>query len=382
MPALATIDDLRERARRRLPKVVFDFVDGGAQDEATLRANRADFDAWELVPRVLVDVASRTLRTTVLGREVAMPILIAPTGLTGMTYPKGELVAAKAADALGTIYCLSTTATSSIEEVAAVARHPYWFQLYVMKDRGLTRALVERAAAARCGALLLTVDLAVQGRRDRDARNGFTVPPRVTAANVLEVLARPSWLAGLLLGPRITFANFAGHAAGEIPSFVSLAKHIAGQHDAGVTWADLDWIRALFPGPVVVKGVLTADDARRAADHGASGIVVSNHGGRQLDGVPSAIRALPEVAAAVGDRLEVFLDSGIRRGTDVVKALALGARAVLVGRPFLYGLGALGASGAQFALELLRDELDNAMALVGAPSVAALNPTFLRERPR
>jgi L-lactate dehydrogenase (cytochrome) len=376
---LVNIEDLRRRARRRLPKVVFDFIDGGAMDERTLAANRADFEALELLPRMLVDVSQRTLKTTVLGREIAMPLMVAPTGISGLATPKGEVHAARAAEAAGTIYCLSTTATCSIEEIAATTTQPFWFQLYVMRDRGATRSMVERAAAAKCGALVLTIDLAVQGRRERDHYNGFTVPPRVTARNVLEVLARPRWLVEMAFGPRMTFANFVDETTAG-GGFIDLGKHINAQFDQSVTWKDVDWLRSIFPGPVVIKGVLTAHDARLAADHGAAGVIVSNHGARQLDHVPSSIRALPEVVEAVGDRIEVYLDSGVRRGSDIAKALALGARAVLVGRPFLYGMGALGPPGAARALEMLRDELDNCMALLGAPALAALDRSFVRLR--
>jgi L-lactate dehydrogenase (cytochrome) len=245
MGAIVNIEDLRRHARRRLPKVVFDFIDGGAQDEVSLRANRADFEAWELLPKMLVDVSQRSLKTTVLGREIAMPLMIAPTGLSGLATPKGELHAARAAKAAGTVYCLSTTATCSIEEIAAATGEPFWFQLYVMRDRGATRAMVERAAAAKCGALVLTIDLAVQGRRERDLYNGFTVPPRITARNVLEVLARPRWIADMALGPRMTFANFAdAMTAGG--GFINLGKHINAQFDQSVTWKDVDWLRSLL----------------------------------------------------------------------------------------------------------------------------------------
>jgi L-lactate dehydrogenase (cytochrome) len=376
---LVNIEDLRRRARRRLPKVVFDFIDGGAMDERTLAANRADFEAWELLPKMLVDVSQRTLKTTVLGREIAMPLMVAPTGISGLATPKGEIHAARAAEAAGTIYCLSTTATCSIEEIAATTTQPFWFQLYVMRDRGATRSMVERAAAAKCGALVLTIDLAVQGRRERDAYNGFTVPPRVTARNVLEVLARPRWLVDMAFGPRMTFANFVDETTAG-GGFINLGKHINAQFDQSVTWNDVDWLRSIFPGPVVIKGVLSAHDAKLAAEHGAAAVIVSNHGARQLDHVPSSIRALPEVVEAVGDRIEVYLDSGVRRGSDIAKALALGARAVLVGRPFLYGMGALGPPGAARALEMLRDELDNCMALLGAPALAALDRSFVRLR--
>jgi L-lactate dehydrogenase (cytochrome) len=370
------IDDLRVRARRRLPKVVFDFIDGGAQDERTLAANRADFARIQLLPKVLVDVSQRTLATTVLGRPIAMPLLLAPTGVTGLATPRGEIHAARAAEAAGIPYVLSTTATSSIEDVRGATSAPFWFQLYVMRDRALTQSMVERAKAAGCGALVLTADLPVQGRRERDVRNGFTLPPRVTHRNLLEVLARPRWLWNLVTGPALAFGNF------PMPGgFVSIAQHIAAQHDASVSWRDIEWMRGLWGGPFVVKGVLRPDDARRAVDAGADAVIVSNHGGRQIDGVPSSISTLPDIAAAIGDRAEILMDGGIRRGSDIVKALALGARAVLVGRPFLYGLGALGPRGAGVAIEMLRSELDNALALVGAPSVAALDRSFVRVMP-
>lgn len=375
---IVSIEDLRLRARRRLPKVVFDFIDGGAADETTLAANRADFERIGLVPRMLVDVSRRDLSTTLFGRRLDLPLILAPTGLTGLTLPRGEAHAARAAEEAGIVYALSTTSTMSIEDVAASTGRPCWFQLYVMKDRELTRALLERAKRAGYEALLLTVDLPVAGRRERDVRNGFSIPPRVSLGNVLEVLARPRWLKDRLLGPPLTFANF--RAEGGVGGFIDLARHVSDQFDQSVTWRDVEWVKSVWGGPVVVKGVLTGDDARRAIDHGADGVSVSNHGGRQLDGAPSAIAALPEVVAAIGGRAPVLLDSGVRRGTDILKAVALGATAVMIGRPFLYGLAALGPTGATRAIQILRDELDNALALIGAPSVATLDASYLRMR--
>ena len=371
-----SIAGLREAARRRLPRAVFDFIDGGAQDECTLRANRAEFDALPLRPRVLVDVGVRDLRTTVLGRAVALPLLVAPTGLTGLATPQGELHARRAAAALGTIYCLSTNASCSIEAVAAAAPGPFWFQLYAMRDRGLTRDLVQRARAAGCDALVLTVDLVQQGRRERDLRNGFTVPPRLSLRNALDMLRHGRWVLDQLRAPRLEFANY---PSGADRGVVELAQLIAAQFDATLTWDDLAALRDAFGGPLVLKGLLHPDDARRAVEHGVDAVIVSNHGGRQLDGACSAIAALPAIVAAVGGRAEVLLDGGVRRGADIVRALALGARAVLVGRPVLWGLAALGPRGAEHALTILRDELDHCLALLGVPAVRALDAHCLHD---
>jgi L-lactate dehydrogenase (cytochrome) len=380
VPVPVNISDLRLRARRRLPRFIFDYVEGGAEDEATLRANRLAFGRHAFRPRVLVDVGSIDPSTTVLGERLAMPVILAPCGLTGLLAPAGEILAARAAAAKGTISILSTMSVCSLEEVAAAVPHPMWFQLYVWKDRGVTRGLVERCRQAGYRALCLTVDVPVVGSRERDVRNGFTVPPRVTLANVLEVLRHPRWLLRMRRSPRATFGNFAGTAGAGGKDAVSLAAFATRQFDPSMTWADLDWLRSLWPGPLVIKGIATAEDARLAVEHGVQAIVVSNHGGRQLDGAPATLDVLPEIVEAVQGRAEVLLDGGIRRGSDVVKALALGARACLIGRPFLYGLASDGEAGAVLALDILRRELDRTLALIGCPRLDRLDRSFLSPR--
>jgi L-lactate dehydrogenase (cytochrome) len=364
------IADLRRGAYRRLPRMVFDFIDGAAMDERTRTANITDFSRLTLRPRMGVDVSSRDLTTTILGRKLELPLILAPTGLSGLTIPKAELPAARAAHQAGTIYTLSSNASSSIEEVAAEIRAPFWFQIYIMRDRKLTRSLIERAKAAGCSAIVMTVDLQSHGRRERDAHNGFTVPPRISVGNAMQFAIRPGWLWRMAKGPRITFANFKSDA-GE--GFLKLAERTSTALDPALTWDDIGWIKSIYDAPVLVKGVLTAHDARQALQHGADGIIVSNHGGRQLDGVSSAIGALPEVADAVGAKVPVILDGGVRRGTDIVKAKALGASACMFGRPFLYGLAALGPTGAARCLEIMREELDNALALMGRPRFAEID---------
>jgi len=372
-----TIDDLRRLARRRLPRAVYDFVEGGAGDEQTVTRNRAAFDRLLFRPRVLVDVAKREQATTVLGQRVATPVLVSPTGMAGLCWPKGEVAAARAAHEAGTIYTLSTHSSCSIEEVAAEAPGPLWFQLYVWQNRDLTRSFVERARAAGYRALVLTVDVPIISRRERDIRNGFTIPPRITVRNALDTLRRVGWMRRVLLGPRLTLANLVGAPGAPRTDIVTLGGVANRQVDPSVAWADLAWFRSLWSGPLLLKGVLTAADARRAVDHGVDGLIVSNHGGRQLDGAPASVEALPEVADAVGDRIEVLLDGGVRRGADVVRALALGARAVMVGRPYLYGLGAGGSTGVRRALDILAGEVDHTLALVGVPRVGDLDRTVV-----
>jgi len=369
------IEGLRRKARRRLPRAVFDFIDGGAMDERTLAANRDDYAALRLLPRALVDVAQRRQAMRVLGQELATPLVLSPTGLTGLFGPGGEIAAARAAHGAGAGYCLSTMATTSIEDLAR-EQPGFWFQLYVQRDREVTRALVARAEAAGCPVLCVTVDVVVPGRRERDVRNGFTVPPRLTPGNALDFLAHPAWLWRIASGPPIGFANFA-HLAERRVGLTTVAKYATDQFDPSVGWPEIEWLRSLWPGKLVIKGLLAPDDARRAADAGADGLVVSNHGGRQLDGAVSTIAALPGVVDAVGERLEVLIDGGIRRGGDVIKALALGARACLIARPFLYGLAAGGEAGVVRALEILHDEIDGMQALLGCPDLAQLDRSFL-----
>jgi isopentenyl diphosphate isomerase/L-lactate dehydrogenase-like FMN-dependent dehydrogenase len=373
-----TIDDLRRLARRRLPRAVFDFVEGGAGDERTVVRNRAAFERLLFQPKVLVDVSKREQATVVFGDRIETPVLLSPTGMAGLCWPKGEVAAARAAHEAGTIYTLSTHSSCSIEEVASGAPGPLWFQLYVWQNRDLTRSFVERARAAGYRALLLTVDVPVISRRERDLRNGFTVPPRLTARNVLDTVRRVGWIRRVLFGPRLTLANLVGAPGAPRTDIVTLAGVANRQVDPSIAWGDLVWFRSLWSGPLLLKGVLTAADARRAAEHGVDGLVVSNHGGRQLDGVPATIEALPEIVDAVGGRIDVLLDGGVRRGADVVRALALGARAVMVGRPYLYGLAAGGPAGVRHAIETLAREVDQVLALVGVPRVGDLDRTIVR----
>jgi len=366
------IDDLRSRARRRLPKVIFEFIDGGAQDETTLRANREDFQKWRFRTRVLTDVSRRDQSITLFGQHCASPLILAPTGLAGLLSRRGELAAARAAEKYGVPYCLSTMATCSIEEITTETTQPKWFQLYVLRDRGLTKEFIERARASRCTALVLTVDTKVQGPRERDMRNGFTVPPRFTVATILDFARHFSWLFDVGLGPRIAFRNFEGTKAAATDA-VTISEFIAGQYDLTVNWRDVEWFKSAWGGPVLLKGILSAEDAKLAAAHGADGVIVSNHGGRQLEGAVSAVHALPAIADAVGDRLEVVLDGGIRRGADVVRARALGARACMIGRAWLYGLASAGQAGVERALEILRDEIDVTLTLLGRPTLAEVD---------
>ncbi len=369
-----TIEDLRRIARRRLPRMVFDYVDGGAFDELTLRANRADFERLRFRPRVLVDVSERDLSVSLFGNRLALPLVLAPIGLAGLVARRGEIQAARAAEASGIPFCLSTASVCSIEEVRSATVKPFWFQLYMGKDRELARALIDRAHAAGCSVLAFTVDVPLAGQRERDLRNGFTVPPRITAANAFDTARRWRWARDVLLGSRITLGNVP-HSPRE--GFLPLARLMLRNQDASKTWREFEWVRSLWSGPLLVKGVLTVEDARLAVEHGADGVVVSNHGGRQLDGAPSSISALPAIVEAVAGRAVILLDGGIRRGQDVLKALALGAQACLIGRAFVYGLAAGGEAGVRRAIEILAGEMDTTLALLGRRSVAELDGSAL-----
>lgn len=371
------IGELRALARRVVPRAMFDFVDGAAADEVTRRRNEEDFARIALAPHVLVDVSAVDLRTTVLGQRVELPLLAAPTGLTGLTHYRGEVAIARAAHAAGSVSVLSAMASYTIEEVAAASAGPMWFQLYMWRDRGLVGDLIARARAAGCLALVVTVDVPLAGARERDKRNGFGIPPRVTLRSLAQGLTRPGWSADFVRRPRMSVANAAGHGGGPTDAR-SLTEYVDSQFDPTVTWDDIAWVREQWDGPVVVKGILRADDAAMAVRAGAGAVIVSNHGGRQLDHAPSSIAALPAIVDAVGQEAEIYLDSGIRRGSDIVKALALGARACLAGRALIYGLGAGGDRGAEWALQLLTQELQLAMALVGCPSVQALDRSWLQ----
>jgi L-lactate dehydrogenase (cytochrome) len=374
-----TIDEIRTAARRGLPKVMFDFVDGGAADEVTLRRNQSDLAELEILPRMLADVSTVDLSTTVLGEPVAVPLLAAPMGLNGLVHHAGEAGIARALHAAGSVYVLGSMASYSVEEIAAVAPGPTWFQMYLWRDRGLVKELMDRAAAVGQRVLVLTVDVPRPAGRDRDRRNGFGIPPRMTMRTFAEGLARPRWSAQFIRHPRMAPASVAGHGGGPQDP-VSITGYINEQFDPGTTWEDVTWFRERWNGPIVIKGILTAEDARRAVAVGAEGIGVSNHGGRQLDHAPSAIRALTDVADAVGGEAELFMDGGIRRGSDMFKALATGARACLVGRPFVYGLGAGGEAGAHRVMQILTDELRATMGLAGCRSVADLDRSWIRHR--
>src|SRR5665213_3707368 len=368
MKYVTCIDDLRALARRRVPLAFFEYADHGSYSQSTMRANRTDLEAIKLRQRVGIDVDRRDLTTTIAGESAALPFVLAPIGLSGMQHGDGEILACRAAQVAGIPYTLSTMSIDSIEDVAAAVDKPFWFQLYVIRDRGFVRELIDRAIAAKCSVLMPTLDLNVLGQRHCDVKNGMTVPPEMTLANVLDIASKPAWAWSILRGKRKTFGNLAGHVAG-MEGVTSLATWVSRQFDPTMTWKDIEWIRGLWPGKVVLKGILDVEDAKIAAALGVSGIVVSNHGGRQLDGAPSSIASLPAIAEAVGNDVEVLFDGGIRSGVDVLRALALGARAVLIGRAYVYGLGAGGEVGVAKAIDILRTELDVAMALTGTTSV-------------
>jgi L-lactate dehydrogenase (cytochrome) len=363
MQVVNSIADLREIARRRVPRALFDYADRGSYDEQTMARNGADFAAIQLRQRVMVDVSRLSVATTVLGEHWNMPVGIAPTGLTGLFHRDGEIHGARAAQAAGIPFTLSTMSICSIEDVRAAVEGTFWFQLYLMRDRGFNESLIARAREARCSALMLTLDLPLQALRRRDAKNGLSVPPRLTPSNAREIFMRPRWLAGVLLGKRRTLGNLASFFPKD--GIAALSEWVGGQFDASITWKDVAWVRERWPGKLILKGILDPEDARLAQTTGVDAIVVSNHGGRQLDGATSTIAALPRVVDAVAGRCEVLLDGGIASGQDVLKALALGARACLIGKAYLYGLSAFGGTGVTLALQLIRRELEVSMALTG-----------------
>jgi len=377
MAVVTCIDDLRRMAQRRVAKAVFDYVDRGSYDEQTLRANRADLEALHFRQRVAINVDGRTTRSTMVGEEVAMPVAIAPVGLTGLNWADGEILGARAAERFGIPFTLSTMSICSIEDVAAEVTKPFWYQLYVFRDRGFAASLIERAKAAKCSALVMTLDLQIQGQRHMDLKNGLTVPPRLTLGTMLDVIRKPGWTLNVLTGKRKSFGNLEGQIKGA-ETLLTLAQWIAGQFDATLSWKDVEWVKKLWGGKLILKGILDVEDAKIAATTGADAIVVSNHGGRQLDGTVSSIRALPEIVQAVGDRIEVLYDGGIRSGQDVLRALALGARGTMIGKAFAWGLGAMGEAGVTKTLEILHKELDVSMALSGLRDVKDASPAILR----
>jgi L-lactate dehydrogenase (cytochrome) len=388
---ILSIEDLRTLARRRIPRAIFDYADGGSYREVTLRANAADLDAIQLRPRVMIDVSDIKLAATLAGSEASMPLAIAPTGLCGLYHADGEILGARAAAAFGIPFCLSTMSICSIEDVRAASDQPFWFQQYLMRDRGFNQALIERAIAARCSALVLTLDLQILAERRRDARNGLSIPPRLTLRNAWEVATKPVWALRVMFGKRRTFGNLVGHIGGAsgvatpgvaTPGVATLAQWTHAQFDPTANWRDVEWVRSRWPGRLILKGVMDAEDARFALAAGADAVVVSNHGGRQLDGAPSSISVLPEIVAAIDGRCEVLFDGGIRSGQDLAKALALGARGGMIGKSFLFALAAGGQAGVTRALEIIRDELRVTLALTGTSDVAACGPHMLRMRER
>ena len=376
MSIITTIEDLRLLAKKRVPRMFYDYADAGSWTESTYRANSADFAAIKFRQRVAVNLENRTLRSTMIGQDVAMPVALAPTGLTGMQHADGEILAARAAEQFGVPFTLSTMSICSIEDVAAHTSKPFWFQLYVMRDRPFIERLIERAKAARCSALVLTLDLQVLGQRHKDLRNGMTAPPKMTLANILDLMTKPRWCLGMLGTPRRTFGNIVGHAS-SVSDMSSLSSWTSQQFDPALSWDDVQWVRKRWGGKLIIKGIMDVEDARLAADSGADALIVSNHGGRQLDGAQSSIGALPPIVEAVGQRIEVHMDGGIRSGQDVIRALALGAKGVYIGRPFLYGLGAGGEAGVAKCLEIIRNELDLTMAFCGLRDVKQVDRNIL-----
>ncbi|ESY17692.1 MULTISPECIES: alpha-hydroxy acid oxidase [unclassified Mesorhizobium] len=377
MSDILTIADLKDLARRRVPKMFFDYADSGAWTESTYRANEEDFQKIKFRQRVLVDMSNRSLESTMIGEKVAMPVALAPTGMTGMQHADGEMLAAQAAEEFGVPFTLSTMSICSIEDVASVTKKPFWFQLYVLRDKDFVLDLIDRAKAAKCSALVLTLDLQILGQRHKDVRNGLSAPPKMTLANIANIAMRPRWLMGIAGTKRRTFRNIVGHAKG-VGDVASLTSWTTEQFDPHLSWKDVAWIKERWGGKLILKGILDKEDALMAVETGADAIIVSNHGGRQLDGASSSIMALEEIADAVGDRIEVHMDGGIRSGQDVLKALCLGAKGTYIGRPFLYGLGAMGKQGVTLALDIIRKEMDITLALCGKRLVTDMGKDQLR----
>ncbi|SDI29997.1 MULTISPECIES: alpha-hydroxy acid oxidase [Bradyrhizobium] len=376
MKHITCIEDLRLLHQRRVPKAFFDYADRGSYTEDTLRANHDDLQQIKFRQRVLVDVSKRDLSTTILGEPSAMPLILAPVGLLGMQHGDGEIHACRAAQAAGIPFTQSTMSICSIEDIAAAVDKPFWFQLYVMKDRGFIKSLIERAIAAKCSALVLTVDLQVIGQRHQDIKNGMTVPPEWSLSKLIDFATKPAWVSGVLQGKRRTFGNLAGHLKVS-DDITSLSTWINSQFDTSLNWKDIDWIRSIWPGKLILKGILDVEDAEIAAKTGAQAIVVSNHGGRQLDGAPSSIEVLPEIVDEVGSQVEIMFDGGIRSGQDVMRALALGAKSCMIGRAYAYGLGAGGEAGVAKALDILAKELTTTMGLCGVNTIAEIDDRVL-----
>ena len=376
MPVITNIEDLRVLAEKRVPRMFYDYADSGSYTESTYRANQSDFQSIKLRQRVAVNMENRTLRTKMAGFDTAMPVAIAPTGLTGMQHADGEILGALAAKKFGIPFTLSTMSICSIEDVAAATQAPFWFQLYVMKDRDFIERLIDRAKAANVSALMLTLDLQILGQRHKDIKNGLSTPPKPTLANMLNLMTKPRWCMGMLGTKRRSFGNIVGHAKG-VGDLSSLSSWTAEQFDPALNWNDVEWIKKRWGGKLILKGIMDEQDARLAVDSGADAMIVSNHGGRQLDGAQSSIHALPKIAQAVGSQIEVWMDGGIRSGQDVLKAWALGARGTMIGRSFLYGLGAMGEAGVTKALEVIAKELEITMAFCGHTDIRTVDRNIL-----
>jgi L-lactate dehydrogenase (cytochrome) len=374
---ITNIEDLRILAQKRVPRMFYDYADSGSWSESTYRANTSDFDRILFRQRVATNIENRSTRTTMVGQEMAMPVAIAPTGLTGMQHADGEILAARAARKFGIPYTLSTMSICSIEDVAAgTGNHPFWFQLYVFRDRDFIGRLIDRAKAVNCSALVLTLDLQIIGQRHKDLRNGLSAPPKLTIPNMLNMMTKPRWGLGMLGTPRRQFGNIVGHVKG-VDNMGSLSEWTSKQFDPALSWNDVEWVKKRWGGKLILKGIQDAEDAQLAVDSGADALVVSNHGGRQLDGAPSSISALPEIVSAVGRKIEVHMDGGIRSGQHVLKALALGAKGTYIGRAFLYGLGAMGEAGVTKALEIIHKELDLSMAFCGRTDINTVDQGIL-----
>ena len=377
MPIITNIEDLRVLAKQRVPRMFYDYADSGSWTESTYRANEDDFKAIKFRQRVAVNMENRSTRSTMIGQEVAMPVAIAPTGLTGMQHADGEIHGAQAAKKFGIPFTLSTMSICSLEDIAeATGRHPFWFQLYVMKDRDFIERLIDRAKAANCSALVITLDLQILGQRHKDLKNGLSAPPRLTLTNILNIATKPGWALGMLGTKRRQFGNIVGHVKG-VADMGSLGDWTAKQFDPALNWGEVEWIKKRWGGKIILKGIQDAEDARLAVNSGADALIVSNHGGRQLDGAQSSIGALPAIVAAVGNKIEVHMDGGIRSGQDVIKAIALGAKGTYIGRSFLYGLGAMGEAGVTKALQIIHKELDLTMAFCGRTDIKTVDQNIL-----
>ena len=373
---ITNIEDLRVLCKKRVPKMFYDYVDSGSWSESTYRANQSDFQKIKFCGRVAVDVENRSTKSIMVGQKVSMPVALSPTGLTGMLCANGEILAARAAEKFGVPFCLSTMSICSIEDVAKNTDKPFWFQLYVMKDRDFVRDLIDRAKEAKCSALVLTLDLQILGQRHKDLKNGLTTPPKLTVRNIIDMATKPNWCFGMLHTPRKTFGNIVGHHRGA-SDISSLSKWVAEQFDPTLSWEDVKWIKNYWGGKLIIKGILDSRDAKLAVDSGADALIASNHGGRQLDGAVSSIQALSDIVSVVGKDIEVWMDGGILSGQDVLKALALGAKGTMIGRAFLYGLGAMGELGITKSLEIIHKELDTTMALTGVKDIQNVNEDII-----